>query len=112
MLLAHFQRRGYPIDVLQMVMDKVKTLNRTDLLKERRPEEEEDMENGKLNIISLLTSYVPQCDELAILVKNNWGIVQRSSTTETPHTIAHGLNTMDKSPAIKPNCRNWKNAHV
>ena len=26
--------------------------------------------------------------------------------------LPHGINTMDKSPPLRPMCKNWKNAHV
>ncbi len=40
------------------------------------------MEKETEKLVSLLTDYTPQSDDLAKLVKKNWGIVQRSSTTK------------------------------
>ena len=82
MLLAHSRHRGYPLETLQLAMDKVKNLNRMDVLADYKQEEETPPDKEKENIVSLLTTYTPQCDDLAKLVKKNWGIVQRSSTTK------------------------------
>ena len=76
MILAHFQRRGYSVETLQSAMDKVKSIKREDLLKEKTDTIEADQ------VISVVTTYTPQCNELPTLVKKNWGIVQRSSTTK------------------------------
>ncbi len=80
MLLAHFQRRGYPLETLQDAMNKIKDKRREDLLLQYTAEEEETVDTS--DIVSLITTYTPQCDDLAKLVKKNWGIVQRSSTTK------------------------------
>ena len=78
MILAHFQRRGYSVETLQAAMNKVKVIKREDLLREKTEEEEKQTDQ----VISIITSYTPQCNELPTLVKKNWGIVQRSSTTK------------------------------
>ena len=90
MLLAHFQRRGYPVEVLQQAMDKVKELNRQNLLDIYNPAEEEAPDKEREKLVSLLTDYTPlpsQCDDLVWIVRKNWGIVQKSSTTKDSNWV-------------------------
>ena len=77
MLLAHFQRRGYSVETLQNAMNKVKIIKREDLLTEETQKKDQDPD-----VISVTTNYIPQCDDLPRVVKKNWGIVQRSTTTK------------------------------
>ncbi len=70
------------MDILQDAIDKVKDLKRIDLLKKTDQDGDGLDETGKTDLVSLLTMYTSQCDGLAKLLKKNWGIVQRSSTTK------------------------------
>ena len=76
MILHHFQERGYPLELLQHALDKVMPLDRMLLLKATHETENED------DIVALVTTFVPQFSDLSTIVKRNWALLERSSTTK------------------------------
>ena len=61
----------------------------------------------KLHIVDFFSA-TPESERAAVLrdqIEFHW--IQRLRTQ-----LPHGLNNMDKSPAINPNLRNRKNAHL
>ena len=76
MILYHFTKRGYPLDILQTALDKVHPIDRRTLLTAK------DTDGETEEIVALTTMYIPQFEELPRLVKKNWTLLQRSSTTK------------------------------
>ena len=57
--------------------NKVETITREDLLIEKT-----NKENTIDKVLSVITNYVYQCNDLPNVVKKKWGIVQRSTSKE------------------------------
>jgi hypothetical protein len=77
-LTCHFMVRGYPIKLLQEAADKVKSLDRNDLLKEA--EIEGDIADKSK--VFLITTYNPNYHHLNKLVFGNWDMLGRSPATD------------------------------
>ena len=61
-MLYHFKNQKYPISTLQKAFDKVRVLNRQELLKETDDKDTEENAVDEPLIVPLLTKYYPNCD--------------------------------------------------
>ena len=77
MILYHFQLRGYPDTLLEHALQKVSQIDQSTLLgvTDNLIRENED-------ITALTTMYIPQFNVLPQIVKKNWDLLRRSSTTK------------------------------
>ena len=64
------------MDTLKQAFDKVKCLNRVDLLRA-----DNDLKEAE-EVMALVTTYLPEFQELPKIVKRNWQLLERSSTTK------------------------------
>ena len=98
MITFHFVRRGYPKNLLQQAFDKVNGLKRDDVLNKETIE------------------YNPGFEGMKTIVKENWGILSRSSTTKklSELCVIHGFRrpknlrnelVWAKIPAIEKNTK-------
>ena len=75
-ILYHFRERGYPMNLLQHAFDRVRQLDRETLLKATRELTTDE------EIVALVTTYSPKFNDLSEIVKRNWELLERSSTTK------------------------------
>ena len=78
MILFHFDRRGYPRDLLQKALDKALSKSREDLL----PDRVHTTTNQPNQPFVLTTQYSPHYTALQETVRKNWDLLTRSSTTK------------------------------
>ncbi len=79
MLLYHFRRWKYPDKVLQNAFDRAFRQSKESLL---HVDDEVSESIVAPEISVLLTKYYPNFDPITKMVKRNWGILKRSSTTK------------------------------
>jgi hypothetical protein len=72
----HFQRRLYPIDLIQEAAILARQQNREDMLNKQSPKKE------KQDDVFLITTYHPTDTSVVDVVKKNWDILGKSPTTQ------------------------------
>jgi hypothetical protein len=77
MMCRHFLRRNYPINIIEEALIKVRRLDRQELLKQKTAPTKEANRN-----LFLITTFTPQDNKLSHIVKKNWSILGRTSTTQ------------------------------
>ena len=79
---------------------------KNDVCKHFNSEKHSGIADLKLHILDFI--YASPNSEFGMCLRDqiefHW--IQRLRTQ-----LPHGINTMDKSPPVKPACRNWRNAH-
>ena len=75
-----FLTKGYPLIEIERAISEVKNKDRTDLLRSKKQVEKEEQ-----NRIFLTTTYREGYQYIPKIVKNNWDILARSSTTKKIH---------------------------
>ena len=95
MISFHFVRRGYPKRLIQSEFLRVCQLNRRDLLTQQFVKRKTDDET-----VFLITTFNPGFNDVRDLIKKNWGILTRSSTTKglSELRVIHGYR---RPPSIR-----------
>ena len=86
MITFHFIRRGYPRKLLIHAFEKVKVLDRKNVIQKVSPAQKEN------ESVFLISTFNPGFDCMRELVNKNWGILSRSSTTKalSEARVIHG----------------------
>ena len=82
MLGSHFLRRGYPADLIESAIIKVRRQDRDELLHPAPNPERE----GDLDRLFVVTTHSPKQNPLRDIIKENWPILGRTHQTSPLHT--------------------------
>jgi peptide-methionine (R)-S-oxide reductase len=87
MLCSHFDRRGYPADLIEESFIKVRRTDRDSLLKPPQTTTRTSDSDTQPENLYLISDYTPGASPLRNIVTQNWSALGRTNTTETLHSM-------------------------
>ena len=90
MLCEHFQRRGYPLSLVEEAYISVRRLDRNTILQPKDPTNTQESTNN--TDLYLISNYIPQSNPLKDIVSKNWPTLGRTNTTDNlfSHKVVYG----------------------